>query len=234
MIRRAAAFALALFAAAPAAAFDCHTAIVFGLDASRSVDSRENRLQREGLAAALVDRTIIEAILPYPGAGVAAMAFEWSNPEDQVVIAPWTVLDTPEAVRAFAARIPEGPTIRRRWKTGIGPAMRFAAEALAAAPVECRRLVVDISGDGPGNAGAPPAAQRAVGVLDGIVFNGLVIRNPLFDGAQPPGEDPLVYYNRHVIQGPGAFVEVASSYDDYPPAIRRKLLRELSPPIASR
>lgn len=230
---KALAAALALLAA-PAAALECHTALVLGLDASRSVDARESALQREGLAEALTSPEIIAAIAPYDGACVAAMAFEWSNPADQTVIAPWSVLDGEAAIRAFARRLTTSPGIDRRWRTGIGSAMRFAADAFAAAPVRCRRLVVDISGDGPGNAGAPPSAHRAAGAFDGLTINGLVIRHPELDSAQPPDKDPLPYYHREVIHGPGAFIEVTASYDDYPEAIRRKLLRELSPPLAMR
>ena len=230
-------FALAAamaFAPMTAAAFECHTALVLGLDASRSVDARESRLQRDGLAAALTSPEIMAAIAPYEGVGIVAMAFEWSNPADQLVIAPWRVLDGEASIRSFAAEIAAAPAIERRWKTGIGPAMRFAAEAFAAAPMRCRRLVVDISGDGPGNAGTPPESHRAAGAFDGLVINGLVIRHPNNDQAQPPGKDPLIYYQRHVVQGPGAFIVETGSYDDYPEAIHRKLLRELSPPLAFR
>ncbi|MEO0499557.1 MAG: DUF1194 domain-containing protein [Pseudomonadota bacterium] len=220
--------------AVSAAAFECHTALVLGLDASRSVDAGEHRLQREGLAAALMDPIIMDAIAPYEGLGVVAMAFEWSNPGDQVVIAPWTVLDGPAAIEAFAGSILSGPSIERRWRTGIGAAMRFAADQVKKAPADCRRRVVDISGDGPGNAGTPPEVHRRAGVLDGLTINGLVIRHPEFDSAQPPDKDPLRYFTEHVVQGPGAFIEVTSSYQDYPEAILRKLLRELSPAVAQR
>ena len=35
------------------------------------------------------------------------------------------------------------------------------------------------------------------------------------------------YYQQYVIQGPGAFVEMATDYADFERAMRRKLLREL-------
>ena len=230
-------FALAAAAAlAPmtAAAFECHTALVLGLDASRSVDKRESQLQREGLAAALTAPEIVSAIMPYEGIGIAAMAFEWSNPTAELVIAPWRVLNSEAAIKSFAAEIVAGPEISQRWKTGIGSAMRFAARAFDAAPVACRRRVIDVSGDGPGNAGAPPEQYRRQGVFDGLIINGLVIRHPDNDAAQPPNRDPAIYYRRHVAQGPGAFIMETKSYDDYPEAIRRKLLRELSPPLAAK
>ena len=233
-MRRLALALAAMLTAAPAAAFECHTALVLGLDASRSVDARESDLQRRGLADALTAPEIVAAITPYEGLGIAAMAFEWSNPGDQLVLAPWRVLDSPAAIQAFAAEIVAGPQIKRRWKTGIGPAMRFAAEAFSIAPVPCRRQVVDISGDGPGNAGTAPDVHRKAGAFNGLTINGLVIRHPENDQAQPPNKDPLIYYQRNVIHGPGAFIVETASYDDYPEAIRRKLLRELAPPMAAR
>lgn len=231
-MRRLALTALLAIWPITATAFECQTALVLALDASRSVDQRESTLQREGLAAALVSPDVVAAITPYEGIGIAAMAFEWSNPTDQLVIAPWRVLDSEAAISAFAAELIAAPEIERRWQTGIGPAMRFAAQAFETAPVPCRRLVIDVSGDGPGNAGIPPEQYRARGDFDGLEINGLVIRHPDNDQAQAPDKDPLIYYQRSVIQGPGAFIIEAASFDDYPEAIKRKLLRELSPPLA--
>ena len=48
-------------------------------------------------------------------------------------------------------------------------------------------------------------------------------------GATP---SPLDFYAREVIGGPGAFVEAADGFDAYAEAIRRKILRELSPAFA--
>ncbi|MEO1612346.1 MAG: DUF1194 domain-containing protein, partial [Pseudomonadota bacterium] len=134
----------------------------------------------------------------------------------------------------FAAEIVETPGVEERWKTGIGAAMGFAATAFREAPAECRRHVIDISGDGPGNDGLPPERYRKAGLFDGVTINGLVIRHPDNDQAQAPNKDPLIYYQEHVVQGPGAFVMETRSYEDYPEAIRRKLLRELAPPLALR
>ena len=47
-------------------------------------------------------------------------------------------------------------------------------------------------------------------------------------GADP---DPVAHYRTEVIAGPGAFVEIAEGFDDYPRAILRKLLREIDQPM---
>ena len=71
------------------------------------------------------------------------------------------------------------------------------------------------------NSGSAPDQYRDRGLFDGLIINGLVIR-----GATP---DPYRYYAKRLIHGPNAFVEVAENFDDYPRAIKRKLLRELTP-----
>jgi hypothetical protein len=60
-----------------------------------------------------------------------------------------------------------------------------------------------------------------------VTVNGLVI-----NGADFEAETGLIgFYKGHVIRGPGAFVEVAQGFEDYERAMRRKLERELSPPV---
>ena len=55
--------------------------------------------------------------------------------------------------------------------------------------------------------------------MQGITVNGLVIGANVATLGR--------YYRQFVIQGPGAFVEVAADYADFERAMRRKLLREL-------
>ncbi len=43
--------------------------------------------------------------------------------------------------------------------------------------------------------------------------------------------DPVARYRSQVIAGPGAFVEIAENFVDYPRAILRKLLREIDQPM---
>lgn len=233
MIRALVALALAmLLAPAAAHATNCHAALVLALDLSDSVDAHEADLQRKGLAAALRDDAVRAAIMPRAGLGAALMAFEWNNPSMQRIIAPWRLLASNAAIDAFAMQLEAAPPKRIHGQTGIGAAIRFAARAFATAP-QCERRLIDISGDGPGNTGVPPQQVRQSGELAGVTINGLVIRNPGLDSAQPPGRDPLPYYQKNVKWGPGAFVITVDSYEDYADAIRRKLLRELSPNFAA-
>jgi hypothetical protein len=83
--------------------------------------------------------------------------------------------------------------------------------------------VIDVSGDGVSNEGRAPSTVSGVLAAEGYTINGLVIR-----GADP---DPVAHFRAQVIAGPGAFVEVAADFADYPRAILRKLLREIDQPL---
>lgn len=200
----------------------CGTALALGLDVSSSVDLDEHRLQRGGLAAAFRDEAVVEAILGNEGVMVAV--YEWSGFYHQEVIVDWTWLGDREAIGALAERLDGEVRRQDAWPTSLGRAVEFATRLHGANPRSCGRRVIDISGDGVNNHGAGPDWYAGRGILEGYTVNGLAIR-----GALP---DPAQYYRDNLIHGPGAFVEVADDYADYPRAIVRKLLRELQAPVA--
>jgi hypothetical protein len=200
---------------------DCLAALVLALDVSASVDAAEYEIQMRGLADALVDPEVMAAILPWPGAGIMASAFVWSGFQHQEIVTPWAWLGSEAEIAAFAEALRTAPRVHDYWPTALGRATVFAAGLHRDNPVPCRRRIVDVSGDGVNNDGPPPSFYRAQGFFDGLTINGLVIR-----GAVP---DPLEHYRDQVLHGPGAFLEVAETFEAYPPAILRKLLRELQP-----
>jgi hypothetical protein len=225
VVRRAALAAAVALGPAGAAALECSVALVLALDVSASVDAREYDLQMQGLAAALRDEAVIETILTPPGSGVMVSAFLWSGYQHQEVVVDWRWLGDEAAILGFADAISRTRRSHDHWPTALGRAVFFAAQMHQRNPVPCQRRVVDVSGDGVNNDGVGPEWHRSRGTLDGLTVNGLVIR-----GAQP---DPAAYYREHLLTGPGAFLEVIDSYDDFAPAILRKLLRELQPPFAA-
>lgn len=191
---------------------------MLALDVSSSVDAREYRQQTGGLAAALRDPQIVQAIVG--SGGIQAMAFEWSGRFQQVAITPWRFLSSEAAVLSFAAEIAAHQRGHDDYPTALGYALGFAATQLARAPRACARKVVDVSGDGITNEGFQPDDAYRNFDFDDVTVNGLVI-----EGEMP---DPVSYYERMVIRGPGAFVEVARGFSDYENAMRRKLLREIN------
>lgn len=211
------ALALAAVAAAPAGAA-CRLALLLALDISSSVDAAEDRLQREGLAAALTAPEIVEAVLALPDQPVALSVFEWSGRYQQDVLLDWLLLESREDLFTAASRIAGSSRSYSEFPTAIGYALGYAAGLLESAPV-CDQVTIDVSGDGRNNEGFAPELAYRNFPLGGVIVNGLVIGGD---------EDGLPeYYQSNVIRGPGAFVETAADFADFERAMRRKLLREL-------
>ena len=81
-----------------ARAADCRQALALALDVSGSVDSREYRMQLDGLAAALNHAEVRAALLALPAAPVDLAIYEWSAPEYQRPLVPWTTISDAAAL----------------------------------------------------------------------------------------------------------------------------------------
>ena len=206
---------LSIAALKPAAA--CPLALIIAMDGSSSVDAREHALQLQGLAQALQDPDVIDAISSV--GGIWFSSFEWSGRYQQVMQVDWSFLDGEESAKAAAAKLATSRRGFNEFPTALGYALGYAAVHLNAVPERCARQVIDVAGDGVNNEGFGPASAYRAFPFKGVVVNGLAIK-----GAKP---DPATYYRNNVIRGPGAFVEVASGFDDYADAMKRKLLREV-------
>lgn len=216
---------VAPFLPAPAQAQDakCDIELVLAMDVSRSVSTREYQLQIGGLAQALSHPEVMEAVEFLPG-GVMATVMIWGDAGQQKQTIPWTHLTGPENMIAFAREVAETKRYFGFTLTGLGQAMIFADRLTETNPRKCRRRIIDISGDGVWNHGPRPSAVWRTDISRDVTINGVVIL-----GATP---NPLAHYESEVIGGPAAFVEVAEDFEDYAPAILRKLLRELSPSLS--
>ena len=183
------------------------------------MDAREYRLQTEGLAAALTAPEVQEAFLSRPDAPVMLQIYEWSGWQQQVVRLDWVTI-AGEARPGGGSR--RGCAAQERsfeqYPTAVGFALLFGGRSLAKRQ-DCAQRTLDLSGDGTNNDGVSPEQARRDFPLEGITVNGLVIGANVATLAR--------YYQQFVIQGPGAFVEVADDYADFERAMRRKLLREL-------
>jgi hypothetical protein len=226
MIGRALIAALLLGAGAVGAE-PCRLALVLALDVSSSVDAAEDRLQREGLARALLDPQVTAAVLA--GEPVAFYVFEWSGRSAQRPLAPgWNVIRSEDDLHRLAARIEGSQRGRSDLGTALGAALGHAAAAFAAGP-ECRARTIDVSGDGIGNEGPEPrAAYRAHPLLGEVTVNALVI------GGERAGSQLVAWFAEEVIRGEGAFWMHATDYEAYGEAMRIKLLRELEVPVVGK
>jgi hypothetical protein len=197
---------------------DVDLQLVLALDSSGSVNFREFELQAVGIAHALRDPEVIEAIEHWTPGGIAVSVVQWSGQRQQVVAVDWTVVGDRVSVHALATRI-EAMGRSMIGETAIGDVLRFAIEHLERRPFRGARRIIDVSGDGKSNAGVAPGPLRDAAAAAGITVNGLAILN----------DDLTVdlYYADHVIGGPDAFVVTARDYRDFVRAMRLKLLREI-------
>ena len=222
---------VAALPAAAAAAEQVDLLLVLAADVSRSVDNTKFQLQREGYAAAVSDRRVLDAIRSGRNGRVALTFVEWSGAGSQRVLIDWTTIGDAETARSFGDRLLEAPRSFAD-RTSISGAIEFAMGQLARAPYESVRRTIDVSGDGTNNAGRDVTLARDEAVARGVTINGLVIlsETPLAwnpDHTNPPG-GLQNYYRNNVIGGPGAFVLVAENFNSFGQAIVKKMIAEVA------
>lgn len=213
------ALALVLMLAAPPLRA-CETALLLAIDISGSIDAGEYALQLQGLAAALDDPALAEVLVQ---GQVALAVVHWSGVGRQALVLGWQRMLSPGAVGRFADAARHLPRAFTASDTAVGEAIAFSAAQFAAVP-DCRRRVIDMSGDGPENAGFTVGRARTAAQAAGVEINAIAIEDM---GASAPIS---AFYRRWVITR-GGFVMTARGLMDYPRAIREKLLRELSKPL---
>ena len=193
--------------------------LVLAVDASGSIDRHEYVLQRHGYARALTNPDVLAAITRGPHRAIALTFFEWSGPESNVQVIPWTRIGDAASADAVAGRIVSAPRTVFGTGTALGAAIDHGMKMLAQSPFRGVRRVIDISGDGPNNQGRWPSEARDEAVAQGVTINGLVIEDVKL------GLDD--HFRDEVIGGPSAFVLTAKGFDDFARAVVKKLLQEL-------
>ncbi len=198
----------------------CTVALALTVDVSGSIDKEEYRLQMDGLAAALRDSTVVDALV---SSKVALMLVQWSGASRQQVSVGWQRMNEAKDVESFASAVETTPRAWAQFSTGIGNALQFTAAQFG--PVsDCEHKVIDVSGDGYSNEGSDPSEVAQALAQQGFQINGLAIEGDEFELTE--------YYRHKIIAGERAFVFTAQTYADYPRTIWRKLLSELIVPIS--
>ena len=215
------ALAAALFAAAPGARA-CEVALVLAMDVSGSVDAYEFELQTRGIALALREPDVADALTR---GRVALAVVQWSGATEQTLTLPWVEVTEPADVARLAVRVAAMPRAHVGGTTAVGEAIRVAA-GLFDRVRHCARRVIDVSGDGDENDGHTVGAERRNAWARGIAINGLAIE------AAGPGT-PISSFYRNWVVTPGGFVITAQQHDDFARAMREKLLRELITPLSA-
>lgn len=223
---------LALLLAGPSqAAEPVDVALVLLSDVSRSVDDSEFRLEKQGYAAALQDKRVLEAISGGPTGAIAIAYVEFAGADEVTTVLDWRILRTASDAQALAGEIEKAP--RSAWgRTSISAGLDHSVSLLAEIPAEPTRRVIDVAGDGTNNGGRDIQAARDDALAKGITINGLAIinDNPVnlaYAHVQPPGGLPA-WYQANVVGGPGSFVLEVHSFQTFRDAMVRKLLSEIA------
>ena len=194
--------------------------LVLAVDCSYSVDAGEFELQARGIALAFRTREVLDAILQGAHGAIAVTVLQWSSQLSQEVAIPWTVIDSQESAFALSVAIEAMPRLTADGATSISAAIAAGIRLFELAPTKGVRRAIDISGDGRNNNGPALRVARDTAVSRGITLNGLAILNEV--------QTLHLYFEQQMIGGTGAFVEVANRYTDYPEAMARKLVKEIT------
>jgi len=223
--------ATAIVAGAARAAEKVDLLLVLAADVSRSVDTQKFQLQREGYAAAISNPRVLDAIRGGRFGRIGLLFMEWSGFGNQKVVIDWTLIDGPQAARAFGDRLLESPRSFAD-RTSISGGIDAAVGEIKRAPFTAERQTIDVSGDGTNNSGRDVQAARNEALNLGININGLVILsdNPLPwnpEHTNPPG-GLAHYYRDNVTGGPGSFVMEAKDFHSFGEAIIKKMIAEIA------
>jgi hypothetical protein len=201
--------------------------LVLAVDVSLSMSPQELEIQRRGYATALTDDEVLQAIADGAYGKIAVTYFEWAGSTTQHLIVPWTVIASRADAERVVAQLSANPPNSAR-RTSISGALEFGADLFAESHFRGMKRVIDISGDGPNNQGAPVDLVRDRVLEQGIVINGLpLMTNGGFTSVYDV-KDLDRYYTDCVIGGPGAFMIPVNDWSQFPEAIRRKLVLELA------
>jgi hypothetical protein len=223
--------ALALSAPTARTAEPVDLLLVLAADVSRSVDHAKFQLQREGYAAAISDKRVLDAISSGRNRRIAVCFVEWSGASAQQLVIDWAIISDESSARKFGDQLLE---LRRSFaeRTSISGGIDFAMMQFDRAPFQSARRTIDVSGDGTNNSGREVTAARDAAVAKGVTINGLVILsdrpmawNP--EHTNPPG-GLVNYFRDNVIGGPGAFVIAAENFESFGQAIIKKLIAEIA------
>jgi hypothetical protein len=199
-------------------AVDLH--LLLAVDASGSVDRTRFELQRRGYVAAFRNPQVLQAIRGGESQSIAVAMFQWTGPQLQAEIVPWTRIGDQASANSVAAIVETTPRRLFGGGTSISGAIDYAMRWFPQSPFRGERRVIDISGDGSNNGGRSVIRARDEAVAADVNINGLPIL------AWEPYLDQ--YYKENVIGGPGAFMIVASDFNTFADAILKKMIIEIA------
>lgn len=194
-------------------------ALVLAVDASGSVNPKNWWLQLHGYAEAFRSPDILGAVRRGGRKAIAVTLVQWSGRGEQAQSVLWHRVHDAASAELLATKISQVGRLFQD-NTCITDAIFFSVRLLKEKKFASHRDVIDISGDGRNRFCPSVHHAREEALKRGMTINGL----PIVDEEK----DIVDYYRNEVIAGPGSFVEVAENYEDFPRAIRKKLIQEIA------
>lgn len=218
------------------------TALIVAIDVSNSVDDQRYKLQMEGIAQALEDPGVIQAIVGGAKGGILFSLVTWSD--QPTINLPWTHIASEADAKSLARKVRALPRQGGEF-TCMSRMMRVVSDKIVPQiPAKAAKVVLDISGDGQDNCNSAEPIQKVRDELVqyGVTVNGLPILAAEGPEVVTPGApstqsylpaqqktDPLeTWFQENVKGGPGSFVLPAYGYADFGRAIRQKFVLEVS------
>lgn len=188
---------------------------------------RELEIQRRGYAEALASAEVVQAITSGIYGQVAIIDVEWAGYQSQRIVVGWSLIRTSHDAAAFVAKLTAHFTEGLR-RTSISSALDYSRGLFEGNGYRGLRRVIDVSGDGPNNAGRPVTFARDDTLAAGIIINGLPLMTREGMGSRWSLEDLDRYYFNCVVGGPGSFVIPVLEWKNFPEAVRKKLVLEIA------
>lgn len=208
--------------AEPRTATEVDTALIVSVDVSNSVDAERYKLQMEGIAQALEDPEVLDAIISGPKAGILFSMVTWAD-KPRIAI-PWRRIASAADAKLIAMEVRTLPQQGGEFTCVTGMLRNIADKVITQIPMKATRIIIDVSGDGKENCNPeePTTAVRDELVSYKATINGL----PILEGDQ--GATLEDWYRQNVMGGAGAFVLPAHGFQDFGRAIRQKFVIEIS------
>ncbi len=200
-------------------------AIVVSLDRSASIGVEEARAQIDGLVFTLRHSRFRDAVAVGWYGSIALSVVTWSSFGHHEVILPWMRIagadDADTAATILELDYARQGVARHGTQTDVAFAIEIGIKQLDTLPWTAGKSFINVVANGVSNIGRLAWVDRDMALARGITVNGLIM-------ARGSAIKVLYrYFQREVIGGPAAFLQVSLSNDDFANAMLRKILLEM-------
>lgn len=210
-----------------AQSYEVDVAMVLAVDVSSSVSEEHWVLQRDGLANAIESNEFYNSVRAGFEGKVAIAVLQWST--SSYLVINWVVVETLSDLQQLAIKI---RALKRVESLGtcMSKALLKSAQLLEQWDGRAMRRLIDISGDGandcPHYSATSDPNNFLTNLRNDITSKDITINGLPIIGSMEPHVDE--FYAKYVIGGPGAFMLVAETVEQFETIMKKKLVIEIS------